>query len=177
MAAILYKDTVYGAGGGGGGGASALTDLTDVDLSNLSDGQIIKYDATNQKWVNDDESGGLSELNYSTEEQKIGKWIDGKPLYQKTVTIQNNVAWSNNSTFDLNISNPDTIWVYDGFIYDGRSNAMTNHTNPIIQSNDRGAFNINLSNKSQLKFVTSATFSSNANRYAVITVRYTKTTD
>ena len=29
--------------------------------------------------------------NYSTNEQKIGKWIDGKPLYRKTIeTIVNN---------------------------------------------------------------------------------------
>ena len=27
-----------------------------------------------------------SQFNYSTEEQVIGKWIDGKPLYQKTYT-------------------------------------------------------------------------------------------
>ena len=28
-------------------------------------------------------SGGASENNYSTEEQRIGTWIDGKPLYRK----------------------------------------------------------------------------------------------
>ena len=39
-------------GGGGGGGASALADLTDVDISSPSNGQILKYDETNSKWVN-----------------------------------------------------------------------------------------------------------------------------
>lgn len=112
MSAIIYKDTVYGAGAGaGGGGASALADLTDVDLSNLADGQIIKYDATNQKWVNDDESGGLSELNYSTEEQKIGKWIDGKPIYQKVITgLNKNVNQSSyNSVMDVSDLHIDMI--------------------------------------------------------------------
>lgn len=32
------------------------------------------------------EGGGSSEHNYSTEEQKIGKWIDGKDLYEITVS-------------------------------------------------------------------------------------------
>ena len=31
-----------------------------------------------------------SQFNYFTEEQVIGKWIDGKPLYQKTITYTNN---------------------------------------------------------------------------------------
>lgn len=44
--------------------------------------------------------GGSSEINYSTEEQRIGTWIDGKPLYQKTfdmrtTTLTDN-AWNNN---------------------------------------------------------------------------------
>lgn len=31
--------------------------------------------------------GGSSEEVYSTEEKRIGTWIDGKPLYRKVVTI------------------------------------------------------------------------------------------
>ena len=51
---FLYVDY----GGGGGGGASALEDLTDVDLTSLSNGQILKWNAAAQKWVNANESGG-----------------------------------------------------------------------------------------------------------------------
>ena len=40
----------------GGGGSTTLSGLTDVDLSNLTDGQILKYDAQSEKWVNG--SGG-----------------------------------------------------------------------------------------------------------------------
>lgn len=36
-----------------GGGASALSELTDVDLSTLSDGQVLTYDADTSKWVNE----------------------------------------------------------------------------------------------------------------------------
>ena len=34
------------------GGASVLADLMDVALSSLSDGQILQWDATNQKFIN-----------------------------------------------------------------------------------------------------------------------------
>lgn len=45
-------------GGGGGGGASALSELTDVELTDLADGEILKYDATEEKWVNAEDGGG-----------------------------------------------------------------------------------------------------------------------
>lgn len=40
------------------GGSSSLSGLTDVDISNPSDGQTIVYNATSGKWVNG-ESGGI----------------------------------------------------------------------------------------------------------------------
>lgn len=46
--------------GGGGGGASALSDLTDVDITNPTDGQVIKFDAALNKWVNANSGGGSS---------------------------------------------------------------------------------------------------------------------
>lgn len=62
-----------------GGGASAVADLTDVNLTSLANGQILKYDSTTSKWVNANESGGggagademtLDEYNALTISQK-----------------------------------------------------------------------------------------------------------
>ena len=39
-------------------GASALDDLTNVDITSPTNGQVLKYDSTNQEWVNANESGG-----------------------------------------------------------------------------------------------------------------------
>ena len=65
---VQYKDGKLRTNNGGSGGASALSDLTDVDLTNIADGQILKWDATNSKWVNANESGGGSvdadDVNY-----------------------------------------------------------------------------------------------------------------
>ena len=71
---------------GGGGGATALSGLSDVDLSSPSDGQVLKYNNTSQKWENADESGGGggSSHSYSTDEQEVGTWIDGSKVYEKT---------------------------------------------------------------------------------------------
>lgn len=151
----------------GGGGASELANLDDVDLDAPTDGEVLKYDATEEKWVNGEDVGGagrakssaiapvfddtetyaagdrvmyedelyvfntahtgawdaadadksdvdseipdkltsqqmqdikdafsgmnkgapLRMMNYSTDEQVVGTWIDGKPLYQKTYDL------------------------------------------------------------------------------------------
>lgn len=52
--------------GGGSGGASAVSDLTDVTLTSLSDGQILKWDNTASKWVNANLPTVDSALNQSS---------------------------------------------------------------------------------------------------------------
>ena len=95
------KKVYYITDGGGGGGASALSELTDVELTDLADGEILKYDATEEKWVNaeDGGSGGGSVVAlptlYSTKEKMVGLWTDNKPLYQKTFKLQNITVQAN----------------------------------------------------------------------------------
>lgn len=48
----MYLDYIARNGGGGGGGSSTLSGLTDVDISNPSDGQTLVYNATAGKWEN-----------------------------------------------------------------------------------------------------------------------------
>lgn len=45
-------DTPNLKGSGGGGGASALSDLTDVQLQSLADGDALIYDSSLDKWAN-----------------------------------------------------------------------------------------------------------------------------
>ena len=52
--------------------------------------------------------------NYSTTEQEIGTWIDGKKLYQKTIT-GNLPATVDTDTVVANISDLDTIVEFNGF--------------------------------------------------------------
>lgn len=83
---VQYKDGKMRTSESGGGGSSTLAGLDDVDLDNLQDGQIIKWDATNEKFVNANESGGSSIHMYSTTEQVVAKWIDGSDIYEITLT-------------------------------------------------------------------------------------------
>lgn len=41
-------------------GAGAISDLTDVVLTNLTDGQVLVYNSSTNKWVNDDQHGGVT---------------------------------------------------------------------------------------------------------------------
>lgn len=64
---------------------SELSDLSDVQFSNLTDHQPLRYNATSQKWENG--ADNYPPLIYSDEEREVGVWRDGKPLYQKTYSV------------------------------------------------------------------------------------------
>lgn len=49
---------MMGQKAGPGGGSSTLSGLTDVDISNPSDGQTLVYNATSGKWENGNGGGG-----------------------------------------------------------------------------------------------------------------------
>lgn len=95
---VQYENGKYRTGSGGGG-SSTFADLEDVDLSNLQDGQVPKYNSSTQKWENANESGGSGGLNYSETEHIIGTWITGKPLYEKTVVYTTPVTIQNGSWY------------------------------------------------------------------------------
>lgn len=80
-------------GTGGGGGASDLSELDDVNITTPSNDQVLKYDAVSQKWVNGNVSGG-SAHNYLTTEHEVGNWIDGTPIYERTVVLSNKATAS-----------------------------------------------------------------------------------
>ena len=105
---VQYKDGKLRTGEGGGGGSSTFAGLDDVDFSNLQDGQVAKYDAQNEKWINANESGGSSHT-YSTTEQVIGTWIDGKPLYEKIITGITYVAKASWENTGITIQNLDKV--------------------------------------------------------------------
>lgn len=73
---------------GGGGGSSTLAGLSDVNLQTPTDGQVLTYDNASQKWINANASGGESVV-YSLTERVIGKWVDNKPLYSRTLYLSN----------------------------------------------------------------------------------------
>ncbi len=122
--------------------------------------------------------GGSSDIEYSTEEKKIGTWIDGKPLYQKTLsfTTGNSDAYLNYVT---DIENPDMMCVdlSSSFYIAGTSIINAIPYFGTLGGGDSNSFSIlcnNIDNKLRIDYRIGSSAYSKA---ATVTVRYTKSTD
>ena len=85
-----------GTGGGGGGGATALSQLTDVQLTSLAVGNLLKYDGTH--WINVTLASLLS--GYATEQ-----WVGNNFA---SATDNATQTWVNNQGFVKN--HPTSFW-------------------------------------------------------------------
>ena len=70
-------------GGGGGGGSYTLPIASDSVLGGVKIGNGLSIENDGKLNVNASVS---SEVQYSTVEKKIGTWVDGTPLFEKTLT-------------------------------------------------------------------------------------------
>ena len=95
-----------------------ISDMNDVDITDIEDGQVLAWDETEEKFVNVDQGAGS--LNYSTEEQDTGiNWTDGKRLYTRTI-ISNNVTLGQLSVYNIaTMSGIDTLFIKDSFGIEG----------------------------------------------------------
>lgn len=97
----------------GGGG--------DIDASDVSYGD----DSTVEDALNSLSEGHV----YSTTEQKIGKWIDGKDLYRKVI-VTSEVTLSSGTAVELNLS--DYLTGYDKLI---KADSIQNTANRVLPAN------------------------------------------
>lgn len=161
-------------------GVSYLEELTDVSLSNPSNGQVLKYNSTTSKWENANESGGgsnesivLARSNsFSTSEMLIGSWIDGKPLYQKTFTVQ--LSGTDASTL-ISIPNIDNLCDFEGYYNRGDQNNAIIAVNANSWTIQSALIVGKASNGVEIAYRGSIGLPSNSD--VVVTCRYTKTTD
>ena len=105
----IYKNGIeYGGGGGSATGGHTILDndgntmptednlqFKGLDVTDNSTDGVTEVESTglNQDSMDDVLSASVSGtqvasdgMSYSTEEQVVGRWIDGKPIYQKTIT-------------------------------------------------------------------------------------------
>lgn len=156
-----------------------LSDLSDVQFSNLTDHQPLRYNAVSQKWVNG--ADNYPPLIYSDEEREVGVWRDGKPLYQKSFKFLNSVNFDNGKVFDTNITDMDFGFIKNAIFYDYGQNRyeivpfyQTINTNQDPTSYMQVGVQ---SNTGKIVLRTNASWSANNNRYLIVTLLYTKTTD
>lgn len=115
-------------------------------------------------------SGGESagEL-YSTEETRIGTWIDGKPLYRRVINSTTPATTGQNHVILEGIQ-IDRIVRFSGFVY-----PASGYPDSIVYTATNSKINVSYwGNGSLVMFMTSSV---NTSRPYNITLEYTKTTD
>ena len=178
-------------GGGGGGnvddvlvnGVSVVDGNHDAQITSYKEVTQAEYDALPATKLTDGIAyfikdaggggGGSSSHNYSTTEQVIGTWIDGKPLYEKVIdfgTLPSNYIKS----IDTGVSNIGLVTKVDGFAYS--SSATINI--PYIEANSSSTKQtIDIwHNTSSNKVEVNTNFNASS-FYGFIVIQYTKTTD
>ena len=120
----------------------------------------------------------INENQYSTEEQLVGTWIDGKPLYQKTVeftTPSESSVQEYSYLPEIPFSSIDKIISVDGWC--ARNDGWRVPCLFTIGNNVYFAFDWHKSNQKIYFYVLTANAIGTANQPATLTFRYTKTTD
>ena len=156
--------------GGGGGGASTWSGITGKPFESIGSGLSVKDGVLSATGGG---SGG-SGINYSTEEQVIGTWIDGKPLYQKSLPVTG-YSYGAESVISFNVPNIKRIVDYDlcAIRSDGKFTILPQmHTN----FTDWGAAAYDFTTNSFAMYLGRG-FNTLTLSDMIITMQYTKTTD
>lgn len=103
---------------------------------------------------------------YSTDEKVVGKWIDGKPLYEKTYTF-NSLSVASNTWVDTGISIGDIDAFVDAFVIDTNTSHKQRFACLGVGTVGGGSGNIGIY----------CNFNSSPRTMSSLTLQYTKTTD
>ncbi len=118
---------------------------------------------------------GSGAMHYSTEEKVVGTWIDGKPIYQKTIDCG---ALPNNTEKTINNVVPNEILqIIDirGFIYHYNGTDYFRSTLPTVNWYTSANADVGIYVKNRDLIIRTFTNLSVYTGYA--TLQYTKTTD
>ena len=117
--------------------------------------------------------------NYSTNEKVIGKWIDGKPIYQITVNFGAGPTGGASKTVSVNITNVDSVLKIDAIAI--APDKTSSNPLPFVHGNNKAYdIQIDVRNKTASKFdvLVNCGSSMPLTAYSIYaTVQYTKTTD
>lgn len=152
----------------------SVTDSPSTESTNLAPAGL------NQDSIDDIAAVGLpssnavgSGFNYSTTEQIVGRWIDGKPIYQKTWLFPT-VTTSNSLGMTLN---PERVISYFGTVVNIENEClMLNCAHPQYQDL-YGLFTCVKSTSIEMRSINGHEWSLNNLRSMKITIQYTKDTD
>ena len=124
--------------GGGSGGASALSQLTDVQLVNPQSGQVLKFDAATNKWVNADgveinSLGDIKDVNLTN--LKDGQMLVWDAAGSKWINVDKTNP-TQYSTMPEASDHPNAIVQYVGATNATYTKGYFYHSNPQIISGE-----------------------------------------
>lgn len=138
--------TMFGWNGNGTNYLANLLDITssviDIFLGGAIQSNSSKMIITLQYTKTTDSSMSISDGNeYSTDEQVVGHWIDGSPLYQKTIDLG---VLPNNSTKNIphGISNIKEVCSLAGAVYGFAGGVYYALPLPNVGTNNQYAYDI-----------------------------------
>lgn len=152
--------------------SNKIVQYADETTVSNRDGAEIEVSLTNNKAISEvnGELGSLQEKQiqmrkYSTEEQVVGTWIDGKPLYRKVfkVTSDERLAFE-----DILSQNIDMAILCGGYVKGGGGSKNSIELG--------GFYRISVNIGGTMKFVSTAEGNTKIVEYSLIVI-YTKTTD
>ncbi len=168
---------------------SAQLVKSELDLKANKDEVVKKTDiktTLDENSTNNDVYGGKAifnaiKKNYSTDEKVVGTWVDGKPIYEKTIFSSfTNYTVGEYSFFNLPLDNVNITISIDGMVnYDSNYPVPVNYHFEDSSGNNMQLiatyYHRNTSSIKTLVYMASSTVYTNANYF--VTIRYTKTTD
>ena len=111
--------------------------------------------------------------NYSTEEQVVGTWINGKPIYEKVIYVDITDKDWHNIQLDVSV---DFVVKLKGMLYRGDGYFMELQGNVYPNEVERGMIYYN-KNDNYIQYVVLYSSLNLTSAYLYITIQYTKTTD
>ena len=126
-------------------------------------------------------AGNVEGHIYSTEEHVVGKWINSKPIYEKTVVLSKSNLQSGQTNYNHNIANIEYLTLNDtmSFLHE----TSYNETWQLGSHNNTSTYAFHLvfiSTTSIGIYISDSLFSrlnTTSNDVVVLTLQYTKTTD
>lgn len=150
-----------------------------IETNDKNIGELSSLNTTNKSNLVSAINEVNNKFNYSIEEQVIGKWVDGKPIYRKTITFTTTIKQNETTPIAHNIKNAKNIFIdFSASFMEANIGASDyiSYNFPLIgysgNITDKVYCYVNLTN---INFYANGNWATNWTKH--ITLNYTKTTD
>lgn len=166
----IYRNNInYGSGRDSG------EDITYEEYMALSEDEKKK---DHNYYITDYPSGsGGGKIEYSTEEKEVGTWVDGKPLYEKTLVMEN-VTGGRHENYPHGINNIDSAcYTKCMLIHQSGAQSVVGLSFDSASLSNEWLVGVWVFGRDGLYFDIGTGWVNNGYNKFIVTLQYTKTTD